>query len=178
MLTRTQKQENVANLSENFRRAKASFFVDFTGMNVEQITALRKKLHPTQARFQVVRNTLVRRALKENHSESELDKFIGEELVGPNAITFAFDDISASAKILVQEEGLKIKKGLMEGPVLLDAAAIKRLSSLPSKEELQARFLAVLSAPASRLLYLMKGVPENFVRLLGAYREEKEKNKE
>ena len=173
MLTRTQKQEHVAKLSDNFRRAKASFVVDFQGMNVEQMTSLRKRLHPTQARLQVVRNNLVRRALKENHSE--LDKLIGEDFVGTNAIAFAFEDISAPAKILVKEEGLKIKKGIIEGPVLLDPVAIKRLSSLPSKPELQAQFLALLSAPATKLLYLMKGVPEKFVRLLGAYREQKEK---
>ena len=173
MLTRTQKQESIASLSEHFRRAKASFLVDFKGMNVEQITSLRKKLYESNARLQVVRNTLARKALSEHHSE--LDKLIGEDFVGMNAITFAFDDISLPAKILIKEEALKVKKGVMEGPILLDFAAIKRLSSLPSKQELQARFLALLSSPASKFLYLIKGVPEKFVRLLGAYQEKQEK---
>src|SRR5690606_10905228 len=120
--------QQIEALSERFGRAKAAFIVDFKGMDVEQVTSLRKTLVPLNAEMKVVRNTLVRLALK-NHPEAE--QAIKDEFVGTNAVVFAYDDVSGSAKALSdfskEVESLKLKSGVMEGEKL-DANKIKYLS--------------------------------------------------
>ena len=97
MLTRAQKAERIQKLSENLSRAKATFVVDFNGMDVEQVTGLRKGLRGVDSEMKVVRNTLAKLALKDH---PEVDAALGSELVGTNAFVFAYEDASASAKAL------------------------------------------------------------------------------
>ena len=110
--------------------------VDYKGMNVEQVTSLRKKLSSLKSEMKVVRNTLAIRALKD-HPASE--KAIADDLVGTNAFVFAYDDVTASAKALSEVskeiENLKLKSGVMDGEKL-DAKKITHLATLPSKEAL------------------------------------------
>jgi len=168
MLTKEQKQERVTILSDKFGRAKAAFLVDFKGMNVEQVTGLRKSLFSVQSEMQVVRNTLAIRALK-NHPESE--KAMENEFVGNNAVVFAFEDASATAKALSTYaktvETLVLKSGLMDGK-RLDEEGIKVLSTLPGKQELRAMFLGTLQAPMQQMVSVMSQVPAGFARVLQA----------
>lgn len=174
MLTREQKQEKISALSDKFGRAKAAFLVDFKGMNVEQVTGLRKNLFQVQSEMQVVRNTLALRALKD-HPESE--KALEKEFVGNNAVIFAFEDASATAKALTNYaktvETLVLKSGLMDGK-RLNEDGIKVLSTLPGKQELRAMFLGTLQAPMSQLLSVFQQVPAGFVRALAAQKDKKE----
>ncbi|MBX7230875.1 MAG: 50S ribosomal protein L10 [Bdellovibrionales bacterium] len=175
MITRDQKAQQISSLSERFGRAKAAFLVDYKGMNVELVTKLRKALRPVQAEMKVVRNTLALQALK-NHPEME--SALKDSFVGTNAVIFAYGDPSAPAKTISEfakeVEILQLKTGAMEG-VLLDEARIKFLATLPSKQELQAKLLGALSAPMSKFLGTLQAAPEGFVRVLSAYKEQKEK---
>jgi large subunit ribosomal protein L10 len=173
MMTRAHKAQQIEALSERFGRAKAAFIVDFKGMDVEQVTSLRKTLVPLNAEMKVVRNTLVRLALK-NHPEAE--QAIKDEFVGTNAVVFAYDDVSGSAKALSdfskEVESLKLKSGVMEGEKL-DANKIKYLSTLPSKEVLRAQLLGTLMAPASQFVRVLNAVPSGFLNVLNAYKDKK-----
>jgi len=170
MITRAIKAEEIASLSEKFGKSKAAFLVDFKGMTVEQVTSLRKKLVPVESEMKVVRNTLAVRALLD-HPKSESLK---GDFVGNNAIIFAYGDASASAKALSDfakdVELLQVKVGVMDG-TKLDAARIKALGSLPSKDVLRAQLLGLFQAPMSKFVRTLNEVPQSFVRVLAAHKD-------
>lgn len=173
MMNRAQKAEEITAISERFGRAKAAFLVDFKGLDVEEVTRLRKTLSPVQSEMRVVRNTLAKRALADY---PEMESAIADAFVGTNAIVFAYGDASAPAKALSdfskEVEELQIKTGVMDGKAL-DEAKIKYLSTLPSLEVLRAQFLGVLSAPMSKFLGTLEAAPAGFVRVLNAYKDSK-----
>lgn len=174
MMNREEKAQEIASLSERFGKAKAAFLVDYKGMDVESVTKLRKILRPLQAEMRVVRNTLARRALKEHPT---MESAIAESFVGTNAVIFAFGDPSAPAKSIndfaKEVEILQIKAGVMDG-AFLDESKVKYLATLPSKEELQAKLLGVLSAPMTKYLGTLQAASSGFVRVLNAYKGQKE----
>jgi len=173
MMTRAKKVQEIQTLSDKFGKSKAAFLVDFIGMNVEEVTNLRKKLTPLDAEMRVVRNTLAKLALKDH---PEMSEAISGEFVGTNAIVFAYEDVSAPAKALSEYskdvDALKMKSGVMDGKAL-DANAVKYLATLPSKEELQAMLLSTFLAPMSKLVRTFNEVPSSFARTLNAYKDTK-----
>jgi len=173
MMTRERKAQEISDLSERFGRSKAAFLVDFKGLNVEQVTRLRKTLTPLDSEMKVVRNTLAKRALMDH---PEMETAISEAFVGTNAIVFAFGDATAPAKALAEFEKeieeLQVKTGVMDGKAL-DENQIKFLATLPSKAELRAQFLGVLSAPMSKFLGTLEAAPAGMLRLLSAYKDTK-----
>lgn len=173
MMTRMKKAEEVATLSRLLGGAKAAFLVDFTGMNVEEVTSLRRSLYPIQSKMRVVKNTLAKQALKDY---PEMESHLLEHFTGVNAFVFAYDDVGTTAKKLTEflEEVNKfvIKTGVMDGKGL-DKNQVKRLAELPSKEELQAQFLGTLQAPAAKFLRVLNEVPAGLARLLAVYKKSK-----
>lgn len=173
LTTRAQKNEEIASLSERLSRSKATFVVDYKGMNVEQITSLRKKLSTIKSEMKVVRNTLAIRALKD-HPASE--KAIADDLVGTNAFVFSYEDITGSAKALSEfskdVEHLKLKSGVMDGEKL-DAKKITQLATLPSKEALRAQLLGLLNMPATNMVRVMSAGPRGFLNVMNAYKDTK-----
>ena len=170
--SREEKAQEIASLSEKFGKAKAAFLVDFKGMTVEQVTTLRKKLHPVESEMKVVRNTLAIRALKD-HPQSEAA--LAEGLLGTNAVVFAFGEAPAAAKALSDfgkdVESFQLKIGVMDG-AKLDANGIKALASLPSKDVLRAMLLGTLQAPMAKFVGTLQAVPAGFVRVLAAKRDQ------
>ncbi len=173
-MNRAKKAEEISTISEKLGRAKAAFLVDFTGMNVEQVTTLRKSLRPVDSEMRVVRNTLAKLALKDY---PEMEEALSDSFVGVNAVVFAYEDPSASAKALTafkkDVDALSIKTGALDGKKL-DDAQITYLATLPSKLELQAKLLGTLQAPMAKLVRTMNEVPSGFARVLNAYKETKE----
>lgn len=171
MMTRAEKAEKVNVIAEKFSKAKAAFLVDFKGMKVEQVTSLRKKLHPVESEMQVVRNTLAEKALEKHPA---IGKVLSSVLRGTNAIVFAYGDVSASAKVLAtfakDVELLQLKVGVMENSAL-DQDKIKYLATLPGKDVLRAQFLGLLQAPMSKFVGTLNAVPSGFVRVLAAQKE-------
>ncbi|MCB0393303.1 MAG: 50S ribosomal protein L10 [Bdellovibrionales bacterium] len=172
-MERARKEQEISAISERFSRAKASFLVDFKGMDVEQVTTLRKGLRKLNSEMKVVRNTLARRALKEHPAS---DAAIGTQFVGTNAVVFAFEDPSASAKFLADfgkdVPHLQLKVGVMDGQAL-DENRIKYLATLPGKDELRAKLLSVFQAPATQFVRQLAAPSTSFVRLLAAFRDSK-----
>lgn len=170
--TRAEKEAEISSLSDKLGRAQATFVIDYKGMNVEQVTSLRKKLSTFKSEMKVVRNTLAIRALK-NNPKSEA---IADDLVGTNAFVFAYEDASASAKALTQIsdeiEQLKLKTGVMDG-ARLDAAKIKALATLPSKDVLRAQLLALMNTPATQMVRVLAAGPTSFLNVMNAYKDSK-----
>ena len=171
MITRADKAETISEITDRFSKAKAAFLVDFKGMSVEQVTDLRKKLFHAKSEMKVVRNTLARRALA---GFPKMEAAFKEDLVGTNAVVFAYDDISQSAKTISEYakavEIFQVKMGVLDGS-RLDAEGIKALASLPSKDVLRAMLLGTMAAPMSKFVRTLAAVPSGFVRVLAAKNE-------
>ena len=172
MITRADKAQEIASLSEKFARSNAQFLVDFKGLSVEQVTNLRKKLFPVNSEMKVVRNTLAIRALVDNPKSASLK----DSLSGNNAVVFAYEDAAAVAKALTDfakdVELLQLKTGVMDGQKL-DAAGIKALATLPPKDVLRAMLLGTMAGPMSAFVRTLSAVPSGFVRVLAAHNENK-----
>jgi large subunit ribosomal protein L10 len=151
LITRSDKEKEVKNLTDKLAKSKGAFVVDFKGMKVEQVTNLRKKLHTSESEMKVVRNTLARRALKDHPA---VEKALTTSLRGTNALVFSYGEVNATAKVLADfakdVEVLQIKTGVMDGEAM-DTAKITFLATLPGKDQLRAQFLGVLNAPGSKL---------------------------
>ena len=174
LITREDKTREISSLSEQFGRSKAAFLVDFKGMDVESTVKLRKTLKPINSEMKVVRNTLAIRALSEHPS---LKPALEDQLIGTNAVVFAYEDPSAVAKSLAafgkEVEAFQLKAGVMDGAAL-DATGITYLATLPGKNELRGMLLGTLAAPMTKLLGTMQAVPGSFVRVLNAQKEKLE----
>ena len=172
-MNKSKKSQEVSFLSDQFSLAKAIFLVSFKGMNVEQITHLRKALHPFNARIKVVRNTLARLAAKKY---PEIEEAFREQLAEDNACVFVYDEVSGAAKFLKDfsedVSSLQLKAGALEGQAL-DKSKILYLASLPGEKELQARLLRVLQAPAAKCVRLLSTPASQLLRVLVAYKDSK-----
>ena len=168
MLSRETKKAQVQQLTDSLSRSKASFLVNCIGLNVEQMTELRKNLKQNQGNIQIIRNTLSLRAMENNEV---VKKAYSPFMKGPNAFVLAFEDVAKVAKIIdklsEESEIFKIKGAVLENKVL-NQSEIKTLAQLPSHEVLKAQFLGLLSAPLTKFLSTMKEAPQGFVRLLSA----------
>lgn len=176
MLNRETKKTQVRQLIDHFSKSKASFLVNCIGLNVEQMTELRKSLKKSQGNIQVIRNTLSLRAMEDSEV---LKKTYSPFMKGPNAFVLAFEDPSKVAKIIdkldEENESFQIKSAVLEDKAL-SAEEVKALAQLPSHEALKAQFLVLLSAPLTKFLSTIKEVPEGFARLLSSKSNNKDSN--
>ncbi|MCL6587726.1 MAG: 50S ribosomal protein L10 [Anoxybacillus sp.] len=152
------KKQVVAEIADKFRASKSTIIVDYRGLNVAEVTELRKQLREAGIEFKVYKNTLTRRALAEVGLEG-----LDEVLTGPNAIAFSNEDVVAPAKILndfaKKHDALEIKAGVIEGNVAT-LEEVKALANLPSREGLLSMLLSVLQAPIRNFALVTKAVAE------------------
>ncbi|MCM3773925.1 MULTISPECIES: 50S ribosomal protein L10 [Priestia] len=153
-----QKKQVVDEIAEKLQASNSMVVVDYRGLNVAEVTELRKQLREAGIEFKVYKNTLTRRAVE----KLELTD-LNDALVGPNAIAFGGEDVVAPAKILnnfaKEHEALEIKAGVIEGNVA-SVEEIKALAELPSREGLLSMLLSVLQAPIRNLALATKAVAD------------------
>ncbi|GAF66191.1 50S ribosomal protein L10 [Alkalihalobacillus trypoxylicola] len=153
-----QKQQVVSEIAAKLSESKSTVVVDYRGLNVAEVTELRKQLREAGIEYKVYKNTLTRRAT-EAAELSALD----EHLVGPTAIAFGNDDVIAPAKIIndfaKKHDALEIKAGVIEGQVAT-AEEVKALAELPSREGLLSMLLSVLQAPVRNFALATKAVAD------------------
>ena len=170
-MNRTEKEQIVQELTEKLKTTKAAFLADYRGINVEQVTQLRRELVAAGVDYRVVKNSLLRLASKET-SVADLEKFCA----GPTAIAMAGDDVVAPAKILTRYadeiEAFELKAGILDGQ-LIDVNEIIALSKLPSREELLAKALSSMNAPVSNFVGTLAAIPRSLVQVLNAIGESK-----
>ncbi|WP_433944248.1 50S ribosomal protein L10 [Paenibacillus sp. SN-8-1] len=152
------KQDAVDVVTSKLRESVTTVVADYRGLNVSQVTELRKQLREAGIEFQVLKNSLVRRATAAADL-SELDQV----LTGPTAIAFSTNDAVAPAKILSdfakKNDALEIKGGVVEGRVV-GVDQIKALADLPSREGLLSMLLSVLQAPVRNFALAVKAVAD------------------
>jgi large subunit ribosomal protein L10 len=175
-MDRTGKDAQLGAIRSRFDKMTAAVFLDFKGMTVEHVTKLRSEFRKAGVEYKVVKNTLVKHALKDAPYKAKLDG----ALIGMTGIAWSYEDPSAAAKVVKAfrkdpaGEKLQIKAGLIEGSVL-DAKGVEdQLATMPGKNELRASLLATMQAPLTQLLQLLQAPAQNFAYLLKA-KEDKAK---
>jgi large subunit ribosomal protein L10 len=170
VLTRTQKETEVAELQERFRRASSVIVAEYRGLSVAAVDTLRAKLRAAGGadfEYRVAKNTLVRRAAEAGPEAAAL----GPHLNGPTALAFSFGDPARLAKVLVDyakdNEPFKVRGGFMDGQPL-GAAEIATLATLPSLDELRAKLVGLLQAPATKVAGVLAAPAGQLARLMAA----------
>lgn len=171
MLTRQQKEEIVAQLTEEIKASPACVLADFKGLSANDMVELKRKLRESGSTFQVIKKKLLAIALKNN--DIEIDP---KEYEGQIAVSVSSDEVS-SAKIIhevaKENENVKIVGGVL-GEKLMSIEEVQALAKLPSTDELRARLVGQLQAPISGFVNTLAGVPRSFVQVVNAVKESKE----
>ena len=164
------KKAVVAEIADDIKKSPATIIVATRGLTVEEDTELRNELRAAGVKFAVRKNTLATKAVESLGIEGAEDYF-----KGPTAIATS-SSYTEAAKVLVKfeakHEEIKVKGGLVEGKVI-DAAQVKELAKMPSKEELIARVLGGFNAPISGLVNVLNGNIRGLVVALNAIAEKK-----
>jgi large subunit ribosomal protein L10 len=167
-----EKKEIVKDLHEKFARSKVVIITDYKGLDVSTINDLRRRLRAHEIEYKVVKNSLLVRAAEETDVALIKDRF-----KGPSAVALSYDDPIAPAKVLTkfldEYSQLEIKSGVMDGKVL-DLAAIKKISTLPSREELLGQFLSAANGVATSFVRVLNAMPVQLLNVLLAIKEQKE----
>ncbi|MFR2513132.1 MAG: 50S ribosomal protein L10 [Lachnospira eligens] len=152
------KTSTIDEIKDNFDGAQGVVVVDYRGLTVEQDTQLRKQLREAGVVYKVYKNTLVKRAIAGTEFEP-----MTEALEGPNAIAICKDDATAPARVLANfaktAEALELKCGVVEG-TYYDATGIAAIASIPSRDELLAKFLGSIQSPITNFARVIKQIAE------------------
>ena len=165
-MDRSQKAESVAQLNAVFQEVGVVVVTRNLGLSVAQSTDLRQKMRDAGASYKVAKNRLAVRALAETPYSG-----LEEYLTGPTAIATSVDPVAA-AKVAIDfaksTDKLEIVGGSMGGQ-LLDAEGIKALASMPSLDELRAKLVGLVNAPATKIAQLSTAPAAKLARVFGAY---------
>jgi large subunit ribosomal protein L10 len=169
-MKRTEKERLVAELKEKLTGAKALYYTDFSGLNVKRMTDLRRRLRKANVDYVVIKNTLALRAVNEAG-------LVGERLKGQTGLVIAKDAVAA-AKVLAdfaKENDARpaVKGGLLEGKAL-DVAQVKKLASMPSREQMLAELGAGLQSPMAAFVGALSGLFYMFAGALEALKQQRE----
>jgi len=169
VLTRAQKEEQVAELREKFERASCVYVADYCGLDVESANELRRKLRREgggEFEYRVTKNSVLRLAAGDTPV-----KEVAEHFQGPTAIALSFGDPVGLAKVLMDfakdHEVFTLKGGVLEGSAI-DAPGIAKLATLPSLDQLRGKIVGLIQAPASKLVRLFVEPGAQVARVLGA----------
>jgi large subunit ribosomal protein L10 len=169
-MKREEKEKLVAELSQKLNNAQSLYYTDFTGLNVKRMTDLRRRLKKAGVEYVVIKNTLALRAVNESG-------LVADTLKGPTGLVVAKDPVSA-AKVLSDfakenEDRPQVKGGLLSGRKI-DNAQLKRLASLPSREQMLADLGAGMQSPMAAFVGALNGLFYMFAGALEALKTQRE----
>jgi large subunit ribosomal protein L10 len=169
-MKRTEKEQLVSELRDKLQNSNSLYYTDFTGLNVKRMTDLRRRLRKAGVEYVVIKNTLALRAVNESG-------LVGEKLKGPTGLVIGADPVAA-AKVVTDfakenEQKPAVKGGLLEGKAI-DAAQVKQLASLPSREQMLADLGAGLQSPMAAFVGALTGILYMFAGALDALKSQRE----
>jgi len=187
-MNKTQKSDEIRQVQSKFEGSVAAVLIDYKGLTVETVSALRREFRKSGVEYKVVKNTLIRHALKDSSYGNLVGKLGGGgersahlALQGMTGIAWCQEDPSAAAKVIVAFKKttpnagkLRVKAGLLGGKLQGGAWVEDEMAKLPGLKELQAQTLATIQAPAQNLVATLNAPAQNLVYVLDAYRRKLE----
>jgi large subunit ribosomal protein L10 len=165
------KETSERNIKNNLKDSESIFIVKYSGLSSPDLTTLRQALSDSKARLFVVKNTVARRALKENGLET-----IVKSIEGPCGLIFVKEEPVNASKVLYNfakdHENLKLEGGFLEDRVL-DKKDIEALAKLPSKEMLRAQVVGGLKSPITGVVMVLHRTLKKFVYCLDQVKQKK-----
>jgi large subunit ribosomal protein L10 len=163
-VSRAEKEQELQDLSSAFHAADTAIVVDYKGLNVPQVTELRRQIRTARAQYKVVKNTLAKRATKGTRLES-----LESHFVGTTAVAYTGEDAVALAKALTTfmkgAPALKVKAAVVQGQAI-KPAEVTDLANLPGRPELYAKLLFLMQAPMQQLVTVLSATPRNLMTVL------------
>ncbi|MAV69196.1 MAG: 50S ribosomal protein L10 [Candidatus Marinimicrobia bacterium] len=163
--------EQVANLKNVFSRAKAVYFTEYHGLDVEKITELRRSFFNEKVEYKVAKNTLLKIAINENSIDCIEGVFSGS-----TAIAVSYDEPSSPAKIIKnfnKKHDLPKVKGVFFDGEFFPASEFDRIANLPNKDELLSKLLATLNSPMQKFLSTVSSPLGKLVSVLESVKQKK-----
>ncbi len=170
LLTRSQKEQLVEDMIDQLKNCKSTILVNFTGLKVNDIQDLKKRLKKNDINLRVIKNSLFKIALKKaglKFDETLLDQPVaivsGKDEVMPAKLTYEFSKENGNLKII----------GGIVGNDYADLAKVQSLAVLPSRDELYAQLVGTLNAPFYRLVNSLQGNLRSLVYILDKFKNQK-----
>lgn len=165
-MNRSEKTEAIAELNQIFKDASLMVVTRQSGLTVQEVTDLRRKMRAAGASYKVAKNRLTLRAL-----EGTPFKALGSLFTGPTAIAYSKDPVAAAKVVATFAKGnekLSIVGGAL-GEETLDVAGVQALAALPSLDALRAKIIGLLQAPATKVAGVLQAPAGQVARVFGAY---------
>ena len=169
-LTLEQKQAVVAEVNAVAAAAPAAVAAEYKGLNVAEMTALRRSARDAGIYLRVVRNTLARRALEGTRFEC-----MRETLSGPLLLAFSNEEPGSAAKVIrdfAEDNGKLVVRLIAVDGQLLDTAQIDSVANMPTLDQARSMFLGLLQGPLGKFLRVLSEPEAKFLRVLDARREQ------
>ena len=162
-------------LTKKLERAKGVYLTDYIGLNVQDITDLRREFYENDVEYLVTKNTLLKIAAN-NSNLNDLDSVLN----GSTAVAFSYEDPTSPARVIkkfTKDNELPKVKGIVIDGELIDGSEFDRIANLPTKEESIAKFAALLQSPLLKLIWALKSPMSDMTNMLNNLKE-KESNKD
>ena len=173
-MDRDRKETFITDMNGRLKKAKATFLVDYQGLNMEAMDKIREELRKVEVEFQVIKNRLLKLASQDTDNKS-----IEGYFVGPCAIVLTYNDVVSPAKVLIDLtkdiKTLGIKAGQISGKPM-DFNDIKRLATLPGREHLIAQVLSAMQAVPASMVGVLNGIILKMLLVFKAIETQKANN--
>ena len=167
----TKNIDQVEQLTDMLSKAKAIYFTEYHGLNVEDITELRREFNKNDVEFKVAKNTLIKLAAENNKLDA-----LSSYLSGSTAIALSYEDPTSPARVLKQfkkNHDLPEIKGILFDGEILEGKEFKRIADLPTKNQLLAMLVGALSSPMTKLALTLKASMTDLGNALNNLKDQK-----
>jgi large subunit ribosomal protein L10 len=175
-VNKQEKAAEIQDLKEKFAKSTGVIITEYRGLNVASIQTVRNDFRKEKVEYRVVKNTLAIQAIKGTPHE-----VLAKDFDGPVAIAIAFGDPIAAAKTALKHakefNKLVLKKGYTDGSMFESEAGIDQMSKLPTKDELRAQLIGLLTAGPQKLLGVLNAPAQKFLGVLEARKQQLEEQK-